>query len=196
MFLRVLRILATVAHDVVESHSRILIYPARRIASVDPTLDDEYVPRVASCGLWHGAAWNFIAWGLYWGLLLVLYRFVTLLPEHRIADLVRIAFMYVLITIGWLIFRVRDLAYLGDYFSAKAFRSSISQAPASRAVFFLFLFYALPLLIAFAVERTWMRHLREEKYKYGLRILGYTVAFMLIGVFAADSPEDFFYFQF
>jgi len=74
-------------------------------------------------GLWHGAAWNFVIWGVYHGLLLILYRAVGSLPGPRLptavwwADLLRVAVMFPLTVVGWIIFRVGSLADLGAFAS-------------------------------------------------------------------------------
>ncbi len=64
-------------------------------------------------GLWHGAAWNFVLWGGYHGLLLILHRSLRkTLADSRLAPVVRAArlpAMYLLISFGWLLFRSKDL---------------------------------------------------------------------------------------
>jgi D-alanyl-lipoteichoic acid acyltransferase DltB (MBOAT superfamily) len=66
-------------------------------------------------GLWHGAAWTFILWGFYHGLLLVIYhiyknylsnRFVYKNLSYRFFS---IAITFILTTIGWILFRAPDL---------------------------------------------------------------------------------------
>ena len=72
-------------------------------------------------GLWHGAAWTFVLWGLYQGLLLILYRpfesaFAALQRERgfgatrRFARVARV--MFHLTCFGWLIFRAPSLGKL------------------------------------------------------------------------------------
>ena len=62
------------------------------------------------CGLWHGANWTFIAWGLYHGALLIQERplgkrpFYAFLPKPA-----RIAATLVLVMIGWVLFRASDI---------------------------------------------------------------------------------------
>lgn len=66
------------------------------------------------CGLWHGANWNFIVWGAYWGILLISYAFLRPLlaktpgPEKAIYEkawfFIRVIFFFHLICLGWVIF--------------------------------------------------------------------------------------------
>lgn len=70
-------------------------------------------------GLWHGASWNFMAWGLYHGVLLCLHRgwraVVVRAGWTRIADhgaLIPVwtALTFVAVTVGWVPFRANDVA--------------------------------------------------------------------------------------
>lgn len=58
------------------------------------------------CGIWHGANWTFLAWGMYHGLLLVAERFsgIRNWPEDRL-PVVRRLVTAVLVTLGWVVFR-------------------------------------------------------------------------------------------
>ncbi len=67
------------------------------------------------CGLWHGASVTFVAWGLYHGLLLILERFADTRLHWRPSGLPGIALTFVLVTIGWVIFRSPTLASAGQY---------------------------------------------------------------------------------
>ncbi|MFO0926930.1 MAG: MBOAT family O-acyltransferase [Gemmataceae bacterium] len=63
-------------------------------------------------GLWHGADWVFVLWGGYHGLLLVLYRLGGR-PWNRLPVVVRRTAMFVLVVIGWVLFRA-GAAHPGD----------------------------------------------------------------------------------
>jgi D-alanyl-lipoteichoic acid acyltransferase DltB (MBOAT superfamily) len=65
-------------------------------------------------GLWHGAAWNFVAWGLYHGLLLVAYHALApwaarALPGAWRGQLLGAALFFPFTLFGWLLFRVENL---------------------------------------------------------------------------------------
>lgn len=71
-------------------------------------------------GFWHGAAWNFIAWGAYHGLFLVLDRLVLLRIYRRIGALSVVPTFFITV-VGWALFRADSMgaatAYLGRMFS-------------------------------------------------------------------------------
>lgn len=148
------------------------------------------------CGLWHGAGWNFILWGLYWGFLLIAYRYITLFPDKSWTNTPRIVLMYIWATIGWLFFRVRDLSLLSGYFGESAFRASVDQLPVCLAVLSIFLLYAAPLIIAFRLEKIALQWSSVPNRLLAMRIPAYTVCLLLILVFASEQDSDFYYFQF
>ena len=57
----------------------------------------------AVCGLWHGAGWTFIVWGLYHGFLVVGYHFVRRFWD-ALPNLLQIALTFVLVSFGWVLF--------------------------------------------------------------------------------------------
>ena len=70
----------------------------------------------ALTGLWHGANWNFILWGLYYFLLLLVEKLLGRQRLEKIPGLLRHAGTIFLILLGWLLFRVEDMAQLGQTF--------------------------------------------------------------------------------
>jgi alginate O-acetyltransferase complex protein AlgI len=68
------------------------------------------------CGLWHGANWTFVLWGLYHGFFLVLERFTGLrrIPSDRWVAVRRTATLIVVV-IGWVLFRSETLNAAGHY---------------------------------------------------------------------------------
>jgi alginate O-acetyltransferase complex protein AlgI len=72
------------------------------------------------CGLWHGAGLTFIAWGLYHGVLLVLERFAHTQWNWRPSGVCGIAASFILLMIGWVLFRSPTLAAAGHYLAAMA----------------------------------------------------------------------------
>lgn len=71
----------------------------------------------ALTGLWHGASWNFVAWGGYFGVILIIEKLWLL---HKLEVLPKAAghvYSLILIVIGWVIFAVEDLGQVADYIS-------------------------------------------------------------------------------
>lgn len=66
-------------------------------------------------GLWHGAAYNFVLWGLYYGLLLILEKFVLKKFLDRLPSFVQHIYTLFIIIIGWGLFYFTDVGQLGAF---------------------------------------------------------------------------------
>lgn len=61
------------------------------------------------CGLWHGASWNFVVWGLFHGVFLVLERLGLGTLLKRLPPTIRHGYLLVTMLVGWVFFRAPDL---------------------------------------------------------------------------------------
>lgn len=66
-------------------------------------------------GLWHGAAWTFVAWGLYHGLFLVADKLFLKKFLQKIGNAPAMILTFIFVMIGWVIFRSDSLTYAGQY---------------------------------------------------------------------------------
>lgn len=69
-------------------------------------------------GLWHGAAWSFVLWGLYYAVLLMGEKFLWGRALERLPAALRHLYALVLITVGWVLFRSSGLGQVGEMLSA------------------------------------------------------------------------------
>ena len=67
-------------------------------------------------GLWHGASFNFILWGLYYGLILIFEKVLGLKMLKKIPVVFRHIYALILILIGWVIFNFTDFDMMINYF--------------------------------------------------------------------------------
>jgi D-alanyl-lipoteichoic acid acyltransferase DltB (MBOAT superfamily) len=154
-------------------------------------------------GLWHGAAWTFVLWGLYHGLLLIAYRAAERVralsawtsgngPLARVTSWVA---MFHLTCFGWLIFRARSARQLGELTASLAARFS----PASinvEALLVPLLLYTTPLLIVHAIEAYYDDLLAVPKLPPAVRYSVYAATFYLTMLFGNFAGAEFIYFQF
>ncbi len=72
-------------------------------------------------GLWHGASWNFVIWGAWHGLFLILDRIFLLKILEKAGKWLSVPFTYLVVLVGWVFFRVEDfsaaISYLEKMFS-------------------------------------------------------------------------------
>lgn len=70
------------------------------------------------CGLWHGASWNFVVWGLWYGLFLIMERRRFGRWLHSAPLLLQHIYALFVILVGWVLFRAESLQYACQYLSA------------------------------------------------------------------------------
>lgn len=66
-------------------------------------------------GLWHGAAWNFVVWGLFHGIFLIIERCGFDKVLKRWPKIIQHIYMLVVVSIGWVFFRSTDIIMAGEY---------------------------------------------------------------------------------
>lgn len=158
-------------------------------------------------GLWHGANWTFVAWGLYHAFLIAL--FILLGINTKTKDVVasgevlpsmketfQMLVTFVLAVIGWVIFRAESIDQAIDYLQ-KMFSSSALQYSyfdGKRALLFIFL-----MLIIEWVQRDKEHALQFADNKFfQFRTIRWATYYLLIVaiVFFAGGNQTFIYFQF
>jgi alginate O-acetyltransferase complex protein AlgI len=149
-------------------------------------------------GLWHGASWNFVFWGLYHGALLSMERrlglrgFFDLSPRP-----IRVAGTFLLICVGWVFFRAETLPQ-----AVQILRSLIGLEPTSAAAslaaagihtpYHLFVF-AICGLIVWGAPQTWNYTQRLTPARAALCLSAFVTSVMLLWT---QTVNPFLYFQF
>jgi alginate O-acetyltransferase complex protein AlgI len=87
------------------------------------------------CGLWHGASWSFVVWGLYHGTFLVVERLGLAAAVRRLPAPVRHAYLLVVVMVGWVFFRADTLQHAAAYLGAMAGAATPGVKPFDAAWF-------------------------------------------------------------
>ncbi len=72
----------------------------------------------AATGIWHGASWNFLLWGLFYGIIIIVEKFFLLKQLDRLPGWMGHVYGLFVIMVGWAIFAVEDFSALGLYLKA------------------------------------------------------------------------------
>ena len=144
-------------------------------------------------GLWHGAAWNFVLWGLFHGFILCLYRGLNIKASPSLPmRLLQWQIMFMLTLFGWLLFRAKSWSQVVYLVTHMSFQSS----PGTHTLLLDILFYLTPLLLI----ELWQHKKRDLLVipRSGPWVLAGAQAFMLtaILVFGYEQSSEFIYFQF
>ena len=104
----------------------------------------------AATGLWHGASWNFVLWGLYFFVFLVLEK-LFLLSHLEKSRLLGHVYLLFLVVISWAIFAIEDFSHLGAYLKVMF---GLGGVPLANASFGYCLVSYLPILCLAALAST------------------------------------------
>lgn len=150
-------------------------------------------------GLWHGAAWNFVAWGLYYGLILILEKYFLSRVLERLPAVIRHIYSLVLVLIGWVFFFSPTLGGAVDYIQLM-FGVGANGLVDSEGLYLLTT--NLLLLILLVIGSTPIVHRAYERVMAGRgKILAncvvYVAMFLLcIAYLVTETYNPFLYFRF
>jgi D-alanyl-lipoteichoic acid acyltransferase DltB (MBOAT superfamily) len=157
-------------------------------------------------GLWHGAAWTFVIWGAYHGLLLILFRLIKPFMSRitfrgplffrNIWFMVKVLFFFHLICLGWLIFRAQNLTQVFSMLYSLVYNFDVSQNLMILnnwkyliihlwllCLLHLVCFYKKNLFVVFT-------------FSAPVRCLIYLIIYFSLILFGAKDAQEFIYFQF
>lgn len=149
-------------------------------------------------GLWHGAAYNFVLWGLYYGFLLILEKFVLKKFLDRLPSFIQHIYTLFIIIIGWGLFYFTDVGQLGEFMvDLFNFGNGICGDQA-----FNLIMSNLPMLIIAAVASTPLATMLYTRFEHR-RFMWIPETLYCMGVLAVStaslvnqSYNPFLYFRF
>ena len=152
----------------------------------------------ALTGIWHGASWNFMLWGLYFGVLLTIEKFGLLKWLQKAPKVVAHLYTMLCVVLGWVLFDFTKLQEMGAYF-ANLFTAQHSLYSADA---FTLLLTHLPLFI-FAVvfsvptARTVFTRCKETRvYRVLEPVIGAAAFVLCIASLVSSTYNPFLYFRF
>ncbi|MBP5254768.1 MAG: MBOAT family protein [Lachnospiraceae bacterium] len=161
-------------------------------------------------GIWHGASWNYLLWGVYYLVFLVLERLflAKILEKNTATKVVGHIYTLFVVMLGWALFKFTDFSVLGEVFRALFGVGHNLYAITVSSVFMNYVFFlALAVIAVFPLGR-WIRDTltsfaQREHYRGLLtviRILDLVTpaALLVLSLLAliGDSYNPFLYFQF
>lgn len=156
-------------------------------------------------GLWHGASWNFILWGVFYGALLIVEKLGLLKVLEKIPSVFSHLYLLFLTLIGWTIFYTTDLGKLGGYFAVMFGLSGNALSDPQLSITFMNNLFWLIAAVLFCMPITqlvkrWAQTQRSEGVRAGISIVNAIMNVMLLFVCTAmlvgDSYNPFLYFRF
>ena len=149
-------------------------------------------------GIWHGASWNFMAWGVYYGLLLLAEKFLFQGIKEKLPALVNWLITTVLVLVGWVLFYYVDLSqglrHLGTMFG---FIQAELIDPYAVYYFKHYLVFLVVAALACLPWKSWLQRLPVRPIGAWLKPFAVTVMFLLsLALVVTQSYNPFLYFRF
>ena len=150
-------------------------------------------------GLWHGASWNFVLWGLYYFALLVIEKTFLLRLLERAPKFLRHIYSMAAVIFGWLLFVIEDVSSIGAYLSRMfggtgVFATQITVYELVRNLMFLAI---LILASTPAPKKLWYKLYSKGTPWRIVQSVVCAIAFVLCIAYLVDSSYNpFLYFRF
>jgi alginate O-acetyltransferase complex protein AlgI len=154
-------------------------------------------------GLWHGAAWTFVLWGIYHGLLLIAYRVAertawirqVIAGAHPVSRIFSWAVMFQITCYGWLIFRARSASQIRDL-TTRLVANFAPETVNVPGLLVPLVLYTTPLIVVHACEAWFDDGLVVPRLPVGVRYSIYLATCYLTLLFGNFGGTEFIYFQF
>ena len=158
-------------------------------------------------GFWHGASWNFILWGLYYLLFLILEKYLLKPVIEKVPRALCIPFVFFVVNIGWSLFYFTDLSkwlvFLRRMFmlDGNAFLNMEGKLLWGQNVYFFVLAFiaSMPIIpgVKDLIPRLGKRGFHSSKYWFVSRMLVMLLLLVMsTAALAGESFNPFLYFRF
>lgn len=146
-------------------------------------------------GLWHGSSWNFIAWGMYYGLILLIEKFFLGKYIEKLPKAFQHLYTMILVMFGWVLFRSESLSFGVDYIKTMLNLNG-NQFVSKTAIYYL-MEYKVAFLIAIITSMPiypWFNkrfNIRYIKPIFLMALLTISLTYLITSTF-----NPFIYFRF
>ena len=153
-------------------------------------------------GLWHGASWNFVLWGLYYGVLLLLEKFVFNKILEKAPNWFKHFYTMFLVVVGWMIFAFDDMTILKEYASMMFGVGGVSfinnyalyYLKNYLIIFILAIIFSMPV---YKLAKEKLSKVKNTKSVFIVSLIIYTVLFIVVVSYLVnDTYNPFLYFRF
>lgn len=148
-------------------------------------------------GMWHGASWNFILWGLYFGIILVIEKLWLLKPMQKIPTLGHV-YSLLAVYVGWGIFYFDDFGTMQTFF--KTFFHGMGEwsgFDVKQAITGNLWLWIAALTLCLPVRTYAENRIQNETVKYAIRTaLSLVILLLSVSLLVGATNNAFLYFRF
>jgi alginate O-acetyltransferase complex protein AlgI len=175
-----------------------IFFPLRRAllrARLPGWLTDALPPLVTMfiSGVWHGAEWPYIVWGVSYGVMIVIYQVLGLggawKPANKLTQFLAWLVMFTFIVLSFGVFRASSMEWLFTVITTGSLAGSMEHQVVTVVTLSLTAFYAAPLIVKMLMDR----YLPPTSFWHALY---YVAATVVVLAYLNSASPDFIYFQF
>nr|WP_330408607.1 MBOAT family O-acyltransferase [Romboutsia weinsteinii] len=157
-------------------------------------------------GFWHGASWNFIIWGLYFGILIALEKAFLEKLLYRLPRFVRHTYLLLVVILGWVFFRSTDILQAFEFIQVMFGLKSNLIFNSSVSVYLIDYYYII--FTALILSTPIVKVLKSRLLKLNKKVLSSNISYALHGLLlsaymlivvvmlCSSSYNPFLYFRF
>jgi len=151
-------------------------------------------------GLWHGASWNFILWGLYFGVLILIERLGFGKILAKLPSAISRLYTFIIVVIGWVFFDINGLkpafSYLKAMFGANGFEidNTAKYLFQTNIVIFLICILASTEIVKKMYEK--LSSLKKNALQYVMPIIQFATMIICTAYLVDATYNPFLYFRF
>ena len=152
-------------------------------------------------GAWHGASWNFMLWGLFFGIILIIEKVVLLKILEKLPKWTNHIYSMLLILVSWVIFAFEDLTKVKDYILTM-FHLNDTSIVNAEGLYYLknyFIIIIIGIILATPIVSKLFKKLEEKQTNIrSILITGVYIGILLLSTasLVSDSYNPFLYFRF
>ncbi len=158
-------------------------------------------------GLWHGASWNFVLWGLYFFVFIMLERLFLQKVLDKAPKIIPYIYSFIVVYFGWILFKYEDMGTIGSILRGMfCLNGNTFSSFETRTHLLSYLFFIIAVMFAFTplFKNLYTKIFRNENANTVVRVTGsileivYPIVVVLLSALAliGDSYNPFLYFQF
>ena len=144
-------------------------------------------------GIWHGASWNYLLWGLYFGIILLIEKFLLKNVLEKLPKVIKHIYAVILILIGWVIFAFEDISDGITYLQKMFINGNILD---NHFIFYIrnyYIFFIFGILFSMPI----IKRIKRNKVINILIVIIVIFLFILtVSSLVGDSYNPFLYFRF
>ncbi|MEG2812254.1 MAG: MBOAT family O-acyltransferase [Clostridium sp.] len=147
-------------------------------------------------GLWHGAAWNFVFWGLYFGVILIVEKFIIKDILVRLPSSIQHIYALLLVLIGFVIFEIDSLTGIKEYVGAMFINTNFID---SVGLYYLTSYGVVILIgciLATPLVKIIAQKIKDSKVNIIIPIVQLALFIVCICYLVNDTYNPFLYFRF